>query len=261
MSAICIHSHPLCRLALSCTSASDTCGYSGYCCIGNVCQAFCKPRTSSCGIWTRSSPESLPKPLMEQGRKFDHHLIVEMTEWPRSIPKAVFGDTTETLLRLCQAIDVPCAMPCRSWCCSYLQLPGLVMGSWSTWRSSFRSSWMPIRRIWPATCAKMLLWYAKTKQHDTTVWCRGGLGFGIWPRYDMISMDAMQFLSEGREDVIHVIPHGHQVQMERGCTALHSKTMQYLVPAKYQSPVSLTRPHTFFYLWWSFAFELGVDMT
>lgn len=26
-------------------------------------------------------PESLPKPLMEQGRKFDHHLIVEMTEF------------------------------------------------------------------------------------------------------------------------------------------------------------------------------------
>lgn len=27
-------------------------------------------------------PESLPKPVMQQGRKFDHHVIMEMTEFP-----------------------------------------------------------------------------------------------------------------------------------------------------------------------------------
>ncbi|CAK9017018.1 unnamed protein product [Durusdinium trenchii] len=34
-------------------------------------------------LWYLNSaiPESLPKPLMEQGRKFDHHLIMEMTEF------------------------------------------------------------------------------------------------------------------------------------------------------------------------------------
>lgn len=30
-------------------------------------------------------PESLPKPVMQQGRKFDHHVIMEMTEFPRCI--------------------------------------------------------------------------------------------------------------------------------------------------------------------------------
>ena len=32
-------------------------------------------------------PESLPKPVMQQGRKFDHHLIMEMTELPRCISR------------------------------------------------------------------------------------------------------------------------------------------------------------------------------
>ena len=36
-------------------------------------------------------PESLPKPVMQQGRKFDHHLIMEMTELPRCISRIIRG--------------------------------------------------------------------------------------------------------------------------------------------------------------------------
>jgi len=83
MYAICIH---LCRLALLLQTHVWILLLLG----SNVCQTFC---IKDKFLWYLNPliPESLPKPLMEQGRKFDHHLIVEMTECPRA--------GLETLLR------------------------------------------------------------------------------------------------------------------------------------------------------------------
>ena len=61
---------------------------------------------------------------------------------------------------------------------------------------------------------------------------RVGHGHNAWPQKTGKKLHILWGCQRNsHKDVIHVIPHGHQVQMERGCTALHSKTMQYLVPA------------------------------
>ena len=39
-----------------------------------------------------------------------------------------------------------------------MQLWGLAMGSWNTWKKSFRNSWMHIQTTCPAMCAKVTLW-------------------------------------------------------------------------------------------------------
>ncbi len=40
----------------------------------------------------------------------------------------------------------------------WMQLWGLAMGSWNTWKRSFRNSWMHIQTTCPAMCAKVTLW-------------------------------------------------------------------------------------------------------
>lgn len=153
-----------------------------------------------------------------------------------------------------------------------VQLPGLAMGSWSTWRSSFRSSWTPIRMIWPATCAKMLLWYAKNESNS----CKGlmqrwpGIWDMTWIWHDINGCDAI--LCQKGEKMLH------HTAIKCRCTEFtkHNRASTRVLSASNLKDLSWTRLHSipctsmyqsishdltpFFHpLWWFFALQ-GVDM-
>ena len=173
----------------------------GYCCCWVAMFAkLSASRTSSSGIWTRSSPSLYQSHWWSKGGSLT---ITSSWRW-QSAPELVWRHYWDTT-----AIDYRCTiMPYQTWCsCQVWQWGVEALGGAASEAAGRPSGWYDLLRV-PKCCFDMQKWIKLMQRFDAEVaW---DLGYDL----DMTWYQWMwcNSLSEGREDVA---PHGHQVQMHR----------------------------------------------